>query len=369
MGMTVMPEKRATCRELGIRIGHLPPGPTNSIVDVAPVRVGHFTVCDPPRHHTGITAILPHQGLAPLAPIRAAVEVGNGFGKLIGFTQITETGLLESPILLTNTLAAFAVADALVQHVLALPGCEEIRSFNPVVGETNDGVLNDIRTPVLGLAEVMGAIADASDAPVRQGCVGAGAGTMSFGWKGGIGSASRRLETWGSAGWTVGVLVQSNFGGRLTIAGVPIAAQMPATRVDPVPNGSAAAGSIMIVIATDAPLDQLQLRRLARRSLFGIARTGGVMAHGSGDYGLAFSLAPIAEQVPIHALDALFEAVVDATEEAIVNALLLAERTVGHRKTVEALPIALVLESLHRAGRLERGGPPKPSNEVSCSNA
>jgi D-aminopeptidase len=348
-GMNVTPQSRLTCRDLGVCIGRLPPGPSNSIVDVAPVRVGHFTLRNPPQHHTGITAILPHSGAPPLSPIRAAVEVGNGFGKLIGSTQIAETGLLESPILLTNTLAAFAVADALVQHVLALPGCEHIRSFNPVVGETNDGVLNDIRTPVLGAPEVAAAIADASDAPVWQGCVGAGTGTISFGWKGGIGSASRQVQDGRGRVCKVGVLVQSNFGGHLTIAGVPI-------RILPRPASDTAdlsslqpPGSIMIVVATDAPLDQLQLRRLARRSLFGIARTGGVMAHGSGDYALAFSVAQTAEQMPIRLIDGLFEAVVEASEEAIVNALFTAESTVGHRGAVEALPVDTVLQALRSA--------------------
>lgn len=316
--------------ELRIHPGDLPAGPQGAITDVAGVTVGHVTLVEGDDVRTGVTAIVPHPGNVFSQKVPAAIVVANGFGKLVGSTQVEELGQLETPILLTNTLQVWDGAAAIVTWTLAQPGNEDVRSVNPVVGETNDGWLSDIRARALRPEHFAAAIAGATAGPVPEGSVGAGTGTVAFGYKGGIGTASRRV-----ADHTVGVLVQTNFGGELTIEGVRIdeGARTP-ERGD---------GSCMIVIATDAPLDARQLGRLARRSFAGMARTGASFAHGSGDYAIAFSTAE-AVRIPAArgqstgtsvvfdepALSPLFIAVADATEEAIVRSLLASTTTTGH---------------------------------------
>ena len=276
---------------------------------------------------TGVTAILPHGGNLFQQKVRGAVFVGNAFGKLAGSTQVNELGEIETPILLTNTLNVPRVADALIEYMLALPGNENVRSINPLVGETNDGGLNDIRGRHVGRADVFAALESAKSGVVEEGSVGAGTGTIAFGYKGGIGTASRR-----AAGFTVGVLVQSNFGGTLTLCGAPVAR----TRQAP------ADGSIMMVVATDAPLDYRALERLAARTMLGLARTGSSGSHGSGDYGIAFTTARELRQASGQEMSVLFLAVIEATEEAIYNSLLRATTVTGNGRTVEALPLDAV---------------------------
>src|SRR5213596_3111469 len=277
---------RPRARDVGIVVGVLPPGPLDAITDVDGVRVGHATVIRGDSINTGVTAILPHAGNVFREKVPAAIVVGNGFGKLAGSTQVNELGELESPIVLTCTLCVPRAADAVLSWLLSLPGNEDVRSANPVVAETNDGFLNNIRARPITEADVLSAIRGAAEGPVAEGAVGAGRGTVAFGWKGGIGTSSRKLpEKWG--GWTAGVLVQTNFGGDLRIGGVPIEIRVGAQHAAPLPtNGD---GSIIIVIATDAPLDHLRLVRLANRALAGLARTGSSMSNGSGDYVIAFS--------------------------------------------------------------------------------
>lgn len=351
---------RMRARDAGIVIGRLEPGPLNAISDVAGVAVGHVTLQSGPTLNTGVTAILPHEGDLFESRVPAGVVVGNGYGKFIGLSQVEELGELETPLALTNTLSAPQVAAGIVGWTLARPGAERIRSVNPVVGETNDGVLNDIRARAVSEDHLHHAIAAAvAGGPVAEGAVGAGTGTMAFGWKGGIGTASRRLGQ-GAGGWTVGALVQSNYGGVLTIAGVPVGAEL----APPAAEGSGD-GSVVVVVATDAPLSALGLTRLARRALFGIARTGSVMAHGSGDYALAFSTAESArrprrpkgglhrlEEIAGERMTPLFEAAVEATEEAVLNSLFMATTTVGHRGVAAALPIPETLAILRRRGAL-----------------
>lgn len=322
-------------RDLGIIVGGLPPGPRNAITDVAGVRIGHATVIRAPNIRTGVTAILPHSGNLFREKVHAAVHVGNAFGKLIGSTQVNELGEIETPILLTATLNAFRVADELVSYMLALPGNENVRSINPVVGETNDGLLNDIRARAVGHDEVFGALQAAQSGDVVEGVVGAGAGTVCFGWKGGIGTASRKVRD-----FTVGVLVQSNFGGRLTINGVPIAALLPPKERD------AADGSIMMVVATDAPVEHRNLKRMAARAMMGLGRTGAAGSNGSGDYVVAFSTQRGAPFLANDAASPLFPAVIEATEEAIYNSLFQAETVTSNGRTVEALPVGKVVEAM-----------------------
>ncbi|WP_414706861.1 P1 family peptidase [Rudaea sp.] len=360
-----MNEARPRTRDAGIVIGTMTPGADNAITDVAGVGVGHATLTEGTRFHTGITAIVPHAGNLYQQRVPAAIVIGNGFGKLLGVTQVQELGELETPILLTGTLGVWKVADALVDHLLRQPGMEKVYSINPVVGETNDGYLSDIRARPQTPALVAQALARLSHGAVEEGDVGAGAGTVAFGWKGGIGTSSRVLsKTDGS--YTVGVLVQSNFGGQLTIAGVPVWKQLPdpaeyaRTMTAPPTKGD---GSIMIVVATDAPLDAAALQRLARRALVGLARTGSVMSNGSGDYVIAFSTAkenlrsPDAATQPARSVAAehmtpLFQAVAEATEEAILNSLFRAHTVHGFRGTAAALPLDRVLDALHRASAL-----------------
>ena len=359
---------RPRARELGIVVGVLPPGPLNAITDVAGVRVGHTTVARGDSINTGVTAILPPGANVFRDKVPAAVVVGNAFGKLMGSTQVNELGELESPIVLTCTLCVPRAADAVLTYLLALPGNEDVRSANPLVAETNDGFLNDIRARPIAEADVLAAIRGAAGGPVAEGAVGAGRGTVAFGWKGGIGTASRKLPD-PLGGWTVGVLVQSNFGGVLTINGAPVGQELGKYYLKGEGGRGMGDGSIVVVVATDAPLDHRQLERLGRRALAGLARTGSSMSNGSGDYVIAFStVRPLASLgagpaasvrlfdtvvvVRNDAMSPLFEAVIEATEEAIYNSLLRAESVRGYRGTVPALPLDSTRAVLRRYGAL-----------------
>jgi D-aminopeptidase len=359
-------QQRPRARDVGIVVGVLPPGPLNAITDVAGVRVGQVTLARGDSINTGVTAILPHDGNVFRDKVPAAVFVGNAFGKLAGSTQVNELGELESPIVLTCTLCVPRAADAVLTYLLGLPGNEDVRSANPVVGETNDGFLNDIRARPITEQDVLEAIRGAQPGPVAEGAVGAGRGTVAFGWKGGIGTSSRRIPlTLG--GWTVGVLVQTNFGGVLSIAGAPVGRELGQYYL----KGDLGNGSVMIVVATDAPVDHRQLERLGRRALAGLARTGSSMSNGSGDFVIAFAerrsggrgvgrsgalptarppdrLTDTVEVVTNDAMSPLFEAVIEATEEAIYNSLLKAETVRGLRGTVRALPIDSTVAVLKR---------------------
>jgi D-aminopeptidase len=354
---------RPRAREAGLRIGLLPTGPLNAITDVPGVRVGHSTLQEGKRLNTGVTAILPHGGNLYEERVPAAIHVGNGFGKLLGVTQVAELGELETPILLTGTLSVWKAADALTDWMLRQPGMESVRSINPVVGETNDGQLSDIRARPIQPQHVEQALESAADGAVAEGSVGAGTGTVAFDFKGGIGTSSRRVEMADQA-YTLGVLVQSNFGGDLTIAGVPVGRAL-AEQAQSKTGGGSGDGSIMIVVATDAPLGARGLERLARRALLGLGRTGSVMSNGSGDYVIAFSTASecrrrrgaaVAEarELGNEAMTPLFQASVEATEEAILNSLFRASTVVGHRRTAQALPLQPTLELLQQAGALSK---------------
>ncbi len=342
-------EDRPRAREFGLVVGVLPTGPLNAITDVAGVKVGQVTLIEGKDVRTGVTAVLPHGGNIFQDKVPAGISVANGYGKLTGVTQVEELGTLETPVVLTNTLSVPTAADAIIDWTLGLPGNERVESINPVVGETNDGWLNDIRGRHVTKAHVLEAIGNASEGPVAEGAVGAGTGTTCFDYKGGIGTASRRLpENWG--GWTVGVLVQTNFGGVLTIRGVPFEKRGTASEVGSVARSD---GSCMIVVATDAPLDARNLKRLAGRALLGIARTGGYYSNGSGDYAIAFSTAssvrvPHRSMSPTRAVtllrdesvSPLFQAAAEAAEEAILNSLFKAVRTEGKDgRAAEALPL------------------------------
>ncbi len=352
---------RPRARELGIAPGVFRPGPLNAITDVEGVRVGHFTLIEGDSLRTGATAIVPHPGNLFQEKVPAAIVVGNGFGKLVGSTQVNELGQLETPILLTNTLNVWEAAAVLAHYTLAQPGNEEVRSVNPVVGETNDGYLNDIRRRALRREHFLAALRDATTGPVEEGSVGAGTGTVAFGWKGGIGTASRRLpEKLGN--YTVGVLVQTNFGGILTVDGVPVGKELGRYAFKESVDGD---GSCMIVVATDAPLDARQLRRLAARALAGMARTGASFSHGSGDYVVAFSTAasvriphesstPTAQVTLLRddKLSPLLQAAAEATEEAIYNSLLRATSIRGHQgHEARALPLNDLLRVLKKYNR------------------
>jgi D-aminopeptidase len=361
---------RPRARELGIRIGILPPGANNAITDVSGVLVGHRTLWAGEDVRTGVTAILPHGGNVFQDKVPAAIVVGNGFGKLVGISQVEELGNLETPIVLTNTLSVFTAADAVIDYTLEQEGNEDVLSVNPVVGETNDGYLNDIRVRHVRGEHVLAAIRAARPGAVEEGVVGAGTGTRAFGFKGGIGTASRRLPE-AAGGFTVGVLVQSNFGGVLTVDGAPVGEELGCYSLrELVEAGEPQRGSCMIVVATDAPLDARRLKRLARRALLGLAATGSPMAHGSGDYVIAFSTAE-GLRVPYsggprerrravlddRALSPLFQAAREATEEAIINSLLRAESVTGFRgRTVEAVPIGRLVEICRRYGVIREGG-------------
>jgi D-aminopeptidase len=352
-------------RDLGIVPGVLRAGPANAITDVEGVRVGQTTIVEGDSVRTGVTAILPHSGNLFFDRVPAGLHVGNGFGKLIGVTQLSELGELETPILLTCTLCVWKAADALAAYLLEQPGMEEVRSINPVVGETNDGyILNAIRSRPVSAAAVREALGSAATGPVQEGSVGAGTGTVAFGWKGGIGTSSRGTTMDSDSGWTVGVLVQSNFGGDLQILGVPVGRLLGRSGTKPKPDAQGSRGSIMIVVATDAPLSDRNLRRLASRAMLGLAKTGSVASNGSGDYVIAFSThrdvrrtaATDRKRRPEVANDemsTLFQATVEATEEAIYNSLFTATTVSSRRGTVEALPVSEVLRIMrsHRAIR------------------
>ena len=360
-------QNRPRAREAGVIVGVLPTGPLNAITDVDGVLVGHTTIIRGDNIRTGVTAILPHGGNLFREKVPGAVFVGNGFGKLAGSTQVNELGEIETPILLTSTLSVPRVADFLIDYMLALPGNEDVQSINPLVAETNDGYLNDIRGRNISRDDVFSAIKSAKSGAIAEGSVGAGTGTVAFGFKGGIGTSSRKLPA-GLGGFTVGVLVQSNFGGVLTINGAPVGRERgryylkdelaaPPNRPD---------GSIIIVIATDAPLDARNLNRLAARAMMGLARTGAAGSNGSGDYAIAFSTANdvrirtlsqnernaprSVKTLTNDATSPLFLAVIEATEEAIYNSLFRATTTTGRGKTVEALPLDRTLEILRKHG-------------------
>jgi D-aminopeptidase len=358
---------RPRARDIGVVPGILPPGALNAITDVPGVLVGQSTIREGSRIRTGVTAILPHGGNLFEDKVPAAIFVGNGFGKLMGVTQVRELGELETPILLTCTLCVPRAADALIGWVLdANPTA---RSVNALVGETNDGFLNDIRARSVGSEHVLAALSSASGGPVQEGSVGAGTGTVAFGWKGGIGTSSRRLPA-SLGGYTVGVLVQSNYGGVLQVLGAPVGVELGQYFLRSELDRGDADGSIMIVVATDAPLDARNLERLAQRAILGLARTGSPMTNGSGDYVIAFSTAESVRRTPgrrgaLHQIELLpndrtsplFQAVVEATEEAILNSLFRATTETGDRGTIEALPLERTLEVLRRYGVV--GGSPR----------
>jgi D-aminopeptidase len=355
-------QDRPRARELGVAPGILPPGPLNAITDVPGVLVGQVTVIEADSVRSGITAILPHAGNLFLQRVPAAIVVGNGFGKLLGSTQVNELGELETPILLTCTLCVWRAADAMIEWMLDQPGMDKVRSINPVVGETNDGYeLNvAIRSRPITAVQVRRALTSARAGPVEEGSVGAGTGTRAFEWKGGIGTSSRKVPA-SVGGYTVGVLVQTNFGGVLQIMGAPVGREL-GHKFSSTASRSNADGSIMMVVATDAPLSDRNLKRLASRALMGLARTGSVAGNGSGDYVISFSTAlevrrtrdaqrmTTTEMGNTEQLSALYEAVIEATEEAIYNSLFKATTMSGKGGTVEAIPIDRVREILARYG-------------------
>jgi D-aminopeptidase len=350
-------EPRPRARDIGVAPGVFPPGPLNAITDVSGVRVGQVTLIEGESVRTGVTAVLPHGGNLFQDKVAGAVFVGNAFGKLAGSTQVGELGTIEAPIVLTNTLAVGTAIEAVVSWTLAQEGNADVRSVNAVVGETNDGGLNDIRRLPVRREHVLAAVAGAREGPVEEGTVGAGTGTRCYGWKGGIGTASRALPR-ELGGHALGVLVQTNFGGILTIDGVPVGRELgryafgprTAGRREPPLDG----GSCLIVVATDAALSARDLERLAARAVFGLARTGSSYQQGSGDYAIAFSTAPEARTrhgetrsrpgslITGSALDSLFQSALEATEEAVYNSLLRATTLQGRGETVEAIPVGKV---------------------------
>jgi D-aminopeptidase len=393
MAVMLQQPVRPRARDLGIAPGTLTPGPLNAITDVDGVRVGQITIVQGENVRTGVTAILPHGGNLFQDKVAGAVFVGNAFGKLAGSTQVQELGTIESPIVLTNTLSVGTAVDAVVRWTTMQPGNETVRSVNALVGETNDGGLNDIRGQHVTREHVIGAIGNARTGAVEEGSVGAGTGTIAFGWKGGIGTSSRRVPQGGgsNATWTVGVLVQSNYGGKLVIDGVPVWRELTPQRAgfppkggsygtaeagtppentrgfrlqaeDPTADDPTPDGSCMIVVATDAPLDARNLQRLAARAIFAMARTGSTYSNGSGDFAIAFSTHPTQRVsggagpqsrmvLPTDGVSGLFEAVLDATEEALDNSLLKATDVTGGGRTVPAIPIDPLRRLLKKYGR------------------
>jgi D-aminopeptidase len=356
-------QPRPRAREAGIAFGILQPGSLNAITDVAGVKVGQVTLIEGTSVRTGVTAILAHGGNLFQDKVPAGFAVGNAFGKFMGSTQIKELGEIETPVLLTNTLNVPEAAAGTIQWTLSQPGNEEVRSVNAVVGETNDGYLNDIRgrhvTPAIAIA----AIQAAREGPVQEGAVGAGTGTVAFDWKGGIGTSSRRLPK-SLGGWTVGVLVQTNFGGVLQVAGVQVGQALGRYFLKTELDKANADGSVIIVVATDAPLSDRNLERIARRAFLGIARTGSPMTNGSGDYAVAFSTNPDVRRtvsrranpspivdLPNDQMSPLFEATVEATEEAVINSLFAATTTDGNGHHIDALPVDQVMKLYRRARR------------------
>ena len=335
--------QRPRAREAGVPLGTLEPGELNAITDIEGVCVGHTTLIRGDSVRTGVTAVIPHPGNLLQHPVRGAVHIGNAFGKLMGSTQVQELGEIETPILLTSTLNVPRVADALIDYVLAQPGNERVTSLNPLVGETNDRLLNDARARPIGPEEVASALRKASSGLPEEGSVGGGTGAVAFGFKGGIGTASRHLPV-DLGGHRLGVLVQSNFGGLLTVGGAPVGLELGhryPRAPDPPPGGS-----VLIVLATDAPVDARNLRRLGARAMAGVARTGWCGANQSGDYAIAFSTNDALPPVANRSMDPIFWAAIEATEEAVYNSLFRATTMTGCGRTVEALPIDATLEIL-----------------------
>ena len=367
-------QERVRARDLGVAPGIFAPGKYNAITDVAGVRVGQVTLREGDKVRTGVTAILPHGGNLYRSRVPAALHVGNGFGKFAGSTQLGELGELETPILLTCTLCVWKAADALAAWMLEQPDMQQVRSINPVVGETNDGGLNDIRARPVTAKAVRNALESATEGPVQEGSIGAGTGTIAFGWKGGIGTSSRVLPA-SLGGWTVGVLVQTNFGGVLQVAGAPVGRELGRysfqnavassnSVLSPLGSGPAddrGDGSVIIVIATDAPIGDRNLARVASRAMMGLGRAGSSASNGSGDYALAFSTAASVRrafdaprltttELANEDMSAVFQASVDAVEEAIYNSLFMATTVTGNGQTVEAIPLDRVREILARYG-------------------
>jgi D-aminopeptidase len=359
---------RVRARDIGLVPGVLKPGRLNAITDVGDVRVGQVTLVEGDDVRTGVTVVLPHGGNLFEDKVPAGLVVANGFGKLMGATQVVELGEIETPIALTNTLAVPRAAEALIDWTLAQPGNEQVRSVNAVVGETNDGTLNDIRRRGVTASHVRKALADARGGPVAEGCVGAGTGTVAFGWKGGIGTSSRVLPK-KLGGWIVGALVQTNYGGVLAMGGAPIGRELGRYHLKEFVEDKSADGSIMIVVATDAPLSDRNLTRLARRAIAGLARTGSTFSNGSGDYAIAFSTSGAVRRTPERragvaevadlsndAVSPLFAAAAEATEEAIYTSLLMAtttrsvDRLTGKAVVIDALDVSAVRRSLEKHG-------------------
>jgi D-aminopeptidase len=363
MTSTAQAEHRPRAREAGIIFGILPTGPLNAITDVAGVRVGQVTIVEGTNIRTGVTAILPHGGNLYQDKVPAGFSVGNAYGKFMGSTQIEELGEIETPIVLTNTLNVPEGAAGIVEWILRQPGNEQVRSVNAVVGETNDGTLNDIRARRVRPADVAAAIEQAREGPVQEGAVGAGTGTIAFGWKGGIGTSSRKLPA-KLGGWTVGVLVQTNYGGVLQVAGVPVGQALGKYFLKDELSTASGDGSCIVVVATDAPLSDRNLERLAHRGLLGIVRTGSPMTNGSGEYAVAFSTNPDVRRTPQRRaepspivdlpndrMSPLFEAAVEAAEEAAINSMFAATPTDGNGRHIDALPVDEVVKLYKRARR------------------
>jgi D-aminopeptidase len=355
---------RVRARDLGIKPGIFPTGALNAITDVAGVRVGQTTIIEGDSVRTGVTAIIPHAGNVFRERVPAAIHVGNGFGKLLGVTQLRELGELETPILLTCTLCVWRAADAMIGWMIEQPGMENVRSINAVVGETNDGSLNAIRSRPVTPESVRSALDNASTGPVQEGSVGAGTGTVAFGWKGGIGTSSRVLPA-SLGGWTVGVLVQTNFGGILQVLGAPVGRELGQYSFRSDTERERGDGSVMIVVATDAPLSDRNLERLAARAIMGLSRTGSSASNGSGDYVLSFSTAPsvrraatarrlTTEELANEEMSGLFEGVVQATEEAIYNSLTMATPVTYRGRTVQPIPLDRLREVLVKYRVIER---------------
>lgn len=370
------PNSRPRARDAGLKIGVLPTGKLNSITDVNGVLVGQTTIIKGDNIRTGVTAILPHSGNIFQEKVPGAVFIGNAFGKLAGSTQVNELGEIETPILLTSTLSVPKVADFLIDYMLGLPGNEQVFSINPLVAETNDGTLNDIRARNITREDVFSALKTATGGAVEEGSVGAGTGTVAFGFKGGIGTSSRKLPD-SIGGYTVGVIVQSNFGGVLSIDGAPVGVELGKYYLKDVLEkeksqvsqnkkdlNDSADGSIIIVVATDAPLDARQLKRIAARAIWALPKTGSAATNGSGDYAIAFSTSPDVRIDPKQslrsvrllsndAMSPLFLATIEATEEAVYNSLFRATTVKGNNRTVEALPIDETLRILRKYGKIK----------------
>ncbi len=342
-------------RDYGINFGTLKTGKFNAITDVKGVLVGHETIIKNDDARTGVTAILPYKGNIFQNKVPAAIYIANGFGKLTGISQVEELGNIETPIILTNTLSVPTAAEALIDYTLSFDENKNVRSVNPIVGETNDGGLNNIQARYIKKEDVLNAIQNVKSGPVEEGNVGAGTGTICFGFKGGIGTSSRVLSE-KNGGYTIGVLVQTNYGGNLMISGIPVEEEL-----NKMNSHNSGDGSVMIIVATDAPLKSRNLKRLAKRALSGIARTGGHCSNGSGEYAIAFSTAvdlrsPYdggdkflvgGEELRNDRMTPLFEAVIEATEEAVINSLFAAKTMTGRNNlTIHSLPINKVIKIL-----------------------